>query len=511
MNSIISKYEKQIAGTISCFDRLIISGTLQTIAYDKNMSWYLYNNKIQIFGYTDFAQQIREKIKDAVMTVAERNNIKIQYLTSYRTRKEALVHEILETRGEEPGLVCIFSATEGCHTYRPFGNKEKGHPELKYTQGRCLHYYIYFIDPSLGLCYLRIPTYLPCRLQFYCNGHDILQREMDKENIEYVKEHNSFTRISDYDKAQELANLLDPKTIVDRLQKYVKALCPIENIFGDQYYWCVSQAEYSTDIIFKRSKTLTPIYNDLITTAMHSITIEDVCSFLGRHNTHNLTKEGGSSLKSVYEGRRLKHTYGKAAIKMYDKNETMIRIETTVNDPGMFVIYKKDQNGKAKSSPLRKGISNLMILAERMNSANKRYIHFISAIETREVGIRKLEQITQAAVVKSKRYRGFNFFRIDDNLILDVITRGNFTINGFRNADIRKHLTDKNTGQVSRIIKRLTSHKIIKKAAHSYKYYLTKRGAEVTLMGLKLKEMYLIPKLAYVKEEEYSGQNAQNF
>ncbi|MEQ6340844.1 MAG: hypothetical protein M3A44_04115 [Gammaproteobacteria bacterium] len=42
---------------------------------------------------------------------------------------------------------------------------------LRSTPGKCLHYYFYFIDEEVGLCYLRVPTWRPFRLQFYCNGH----------------------------------------------------------------------------------------------------------------------------------------------------------------------------------------------------------------------------------------------------------------------------------------------------------------------------------------------------
>lgn len=43
-------------------------------------------------------------------------------------------------------------------------------------------------------------------------------------------------------------------------------------------------------------------------------------------------------------------------------------------------------------------------------------------------------------------------------------------ISGFKNADLRKHLSNKNTGQVSAIIRRLRKHGIIKKVRHCYKY-----------------------------------------
>jgi len=57
---------------------------------------------------------------------------------------------------------------------------------LKFDQSKCLHYYFYFIDKELDLCYLRVPTWIPLRLQFYINGHNLLaHKQQVKETYKY--------------------------------------------------------------------------------------------------------------------------------------------------------------------------------------------------------------------------------------------------------------------------------------------------------------------------------------
>jgi hypothetical protein len=77
---------------------------------------------------------------------------------------------------------------------------------LKPDDGQCLHYYVCFIDEDPGLCSVRVPTWCPFRLQFYCNGHSVLARQMTKRNIEYRVLDNAFGWISDFDQAQKLAD-----------------------------------------------------------------------------------------------------------------------------------------------------------------------------------------------------------------------------------------------------------------------------------------------------------------
>lgn len=56
----------------------------------------------------------------------------------------------------------------------PWHDKKTGRTFLKPDSGRCLHYYFYFLDTVWGLCYLRVPTWCPFRLQCYFNGHNYL-------------------------------------------------------------------------------------------------------------------------------------------------------------------------------------------------------------------------------------------------------------------------------------------------------------------------------------------------
>jgi len=43
----------------------------------------------------------------------------------------------------------------------------------------------YFVDEDLGLCHVRVPTWLPCRLQICFNGHNWLAGQLSKLGIDY--------------------------------------------------------------------------------------------------------------------------------------------------------------------------------------------------------------------------------------------------------------------------------------------------------------------------------------
>ena len=114
--------------------------------------------------------------------------VTIEHIAKNHIRKEDIVARVLVVRGDRPGLVHIVSAMEACDTYKPWHGKHTHRTFLRPDTGKCLHYYFYFIDAKLGLIYLRVPTWCPFRLQFYCNGHSWLARQLPSRPGEFHPE-----------------------------------------------------------------------------------------------------------------------------------------------------------------------------------------------------------------------------------------------------------------------------------------------------------------------------------
>ncbi len=74
--------------------------------------------------------------------------------------------------------------------------------------------------------------------------------------------------------------------------------------------------------------------------------------------------------------------------------------------------------------------------------------------------------------------------------------RFHVVINGSRNKNLQNILPLARS-QVSRLIKRLNAHGLIKKDKGSYKYYSAKRGKETTIMVQKIKKTQVIPAFCY--------------
>ena len=498
---IPERYQEQISGVLSCYDRILLQGTLPGWCYDQGMTTFLYSKQIKIFDYPQFAQVLREKVRENAERIARDNGVEIEFIRKPNAfRKEKRIKDILKGRGEQPGLVHIISAMEACTSYKPWHDKKTGKTFLKYDSGKCLHYYFYFIDKTFGLCYLRVPTWAPFRLQFYLNGHNWLATKLTKRKIPYVLRENAFLSIEDFTKAQELSDSIKVSDLHRALDGFAQKYCPVFQEYGLTYHWSTSQVEYATDIVFKRQADLRLLYDQIVRTAIHSVKPENIATFLGRKLHANYQGDLGNNFNTRIQGTRIKHHMGASSIKMYDKFGIILRIETTSNDVSEFKQYREVQSRSGepinKIAPMKKNIYSLFELTAIFKASNRRYLEFISMFDDQSRGVKNLKRISQPVETDDRSYKGFNLFSPDDLKLFEVLARGEFNINGLQNKSLRKHISETNTAAMTRILKRLHLHGIIRKVGRTYKYYLSQLGKAVITAALSIRNMSVIPQLA---------------
>jgi len=311
-SALIERYSDRISGVLSCYDRVVVTGTLPTVCYADGMTRFLYARRIRIFDYPEFAMTLRDRVREAAASLAAEAGVAIEHVARSHIRKEAIVAEVLEQRGDHPGLVHVISSMEACDAYKPWHDKPAHKTYLRPHSGKCLHYYFYFMDAELGLVYLRVPTWSPFRLQFYCNGHSWLARRLAAEGIGFIAADNAFVRIDDWQGAQELADGFSPDRLHLVLDRYAAQCCPVLEVFGQTYHWSLMQVEYATDLVFRSAATLRPLYEQLTRQSVLSVKAEQIATFLGRQITPQLAQELGSQFSTRIEGTCIKHRFGNA-------------------------------------------------------------------------------------------------------------------------------------------------------------------------------------------------------
>jgi len=491
-----------LTGVLSGFDRLRLRGTLRNLFQPTVMEAYLNACHVLIKNFGVFAQGLTTRIKSAAYTRAEAAGRPFRYLPNSRISKEALARQIAHRDRLSSGLIAIFSALENCLSYSVRGDRQSKHIHLVLEPRKCLHLYHYFLHEELGLCHVRVQTWFPFTVDVCLNGRDRLARQMDAAGLAYRQRDNCFVWVEDPKRAQAL---LDEQLrtdwpgqlgqLLDQAHPLHREICrPI----AQTYYWTASASEYATDLLFRDPPTLAALYPRLVHHSLRTFASPDVMRFLG-HRTPtttgrvngNFTGEVISDLKHRPEGIRVKHSVNGNSVKMYDKEGSVLRIETTINKTEDFRVYRAKQgerHGAKAWRSLQRSVGELWRRAQVSAAANQRYLQALAAVTDKTPVGQASAGVCQPVMREGRRYRALNPWSPKDAALLAAVSRGEYTINGLRNRDLRRQLWPKagdprterqRAGAVTRQLRLLRAHGLLRKVSGTHRYVVTEAGRKI--------------------------------
>jgi hypothetical protein len=477
---------------LGCFERLVVTGTLTEVSHPEAMAAVLYRDEIRCFDIGQFAEPMRERIRENAIAQAREAGVEVENVSrSKGIRKAELVAKVLAGWGSHPGLVHVLSVVEACTTFKPLHDKTSGKTGLKMVPGKCGTCYFYLIDPDLGLMYVRVRTWLPCRLQIYFNVHYWLAAKLQAEGIDFEMEDKAFVKIADWKRAQELASRFSVREWEKKFHTLAARFAPVVEKFPRGYHWSVMQVEHSLDVVFKKREILAPLYEEISRQAVLAVRVPDMARFWGK--CYSPQAEAQSDFKTLVEGTRVKHALGRQSIKMYDKGGRVLRIEATSNDITFFRHHRKvvgrDGQEQYKMAELKKSIYSLSDVVGILGAVCRRYLDFIGTLEDQTKARLDLEHISSPVRDPLDRsWRGFNLFFKEDRNVLLAILHGEFFINGLSNKRLGVLMPDILSAQIARILRRLRLHNLIKRVGHTYRCYLTALGRRLITTCCKLQQ-----------------------
>lgn len=486
MERFVEKHQAQIAGTISCFDRILFKGHLP-LGWADAMERFISRQGLRIKDFAAFVSRHSERIKQHAKAMAERAGRPYIHLNG-PVRKENIARSIAQRDRITEGLVCILAAVEACHSFKlAYG---KGRPRLVSARRKCLCLYFYYVDREFGFMHVRITSWFPFMVQVCLNGHGWLARKLDRHGIGHRKLDNAFLAIDDPRRAQRLADAFVRKNWPRVLSALARRVNPLlrDLLRGMDYYWVTQQAEYATDVMFKNPAALAGLYDRLLRHATTCFSAEDVMTFLGRKLNGNFAGDVGNDCRRRWPGARVRHRMKENGIKMYDKHGCVLRVETTINRPSEFKVRRRGRRrGKCALGwfPMAKGVANLYRYVEVSRTANRRYLDALAVVSDPAPAHTQIHALAQPVRRRNRSYRGFNPAHADDVRLFAAVMRGEHLLTGFANRDIRPHLfaptrspaeSRRQAARASRLLKRLHMHGLIAKVQRSRRWRVTHKG-----------------------------------
>ena len=498
MKRFLERHRDRITGTLSGFDRMLFRGTLRSITHVKGLEIFLYSQHVLLKNFSQYVMSLSARLVEHAKQLASKAGRPYVYLPSSKDSKEELALQIAERDAIKQGLIVVFACVEPCQSFDLRKDAARKHLQLVAKERKCLHLYFYYLDREFGLMHVRLQSWLPFSIQVCVNGREWLARQMDRAGISYTKRDNCFTYIADQQRAQQLLERLTNRNFhpfLDALARKVNPwLDPQTGLDVRSYYWSGRQMEYATDVMFRDAASLAELYPLLLRHALFQFGSEEVMRFLQRRTNQRFAGEVSSDWQRRVEGIRVKHRVEENSIKMYDKQGSVLRIETTINNPRRFKVRRQGWcKGKAvmKWLPLRKGIADLRRRAELSRGANARYLEALAVVGLQTASYELLDRVSQR--VKAKRqYRALRPISPEDAGLFQVILHGEFALQGFRNRDLRQALgaddPQNTSARISRLLGLLRAHKLIFKVAKTNYYRITRKGHQVMGTALKFRQ-----------------------
>ena len=495
MNHFVARHSALVTSVLSGFDRLVFRGTLQPLVQPRGMHVFLHRAGVRLLDFGKLVQKTSEAVKAAAVAEAERGARPVVYLESSRTSKEDLARKLLtESPISKPGVVCAFKAIEPCMSFEYHRSPDPRERGLRLRPRKCLHVYQYLVHPSFGFMNARIQTWFPFNVQICLNGREWLARQLHRRNADCKRADNCFTWVANPELAQRL---MDEQLATDwpaALTDVARRLNPLHNdIFTAwpmDYYWSAYQTEWATDVVFQNPKALGSVYPALVRHAMHHFKSPDVMRFLGRKAHGCFTGEITTSFKDRPEGVRVKHWVRGNSIKMYDKAGSVLRVETTLARTKDFKVLRPPHDApdcELAWRPLRKGVADLHRRAEVSQRSNERYLDALAVVNAPTPTSEVFDSVSRRVVDGGRRFRALRIGDPGDLALLRGISRGEFATAGFRNRDLA-HLAGqlppnappearrRRAAKISRRLRLLRAHGIIRKIAKTHRYMVTERG-----------------------------------
>ena len=195
-------------------------------------------------------------------------------------------------------------------------------------------------------------------------------------------------------------------------------------------------------------------------------------------------------------GTRLKHRMTRNWLKMYDKFGLILRVETVINRPKEFWVYRTRYHRDGTTSqgcfPMTKDVGSLIHYQEQALACNRRYLDALAIVDDPAPAYQQLQQLTEPKRVAERSSAGFNPARREDVRLFAAVLDGDHIARGFRNKDIRAALfgttaptSSRQSAAVGRLLKRLHHRQWLAKIPRTRRWRVTEAGRRLLSLAIK--------------------------
>ena len=472
-----------------CFDRIVIHGYLSGLSRPEQVVHFFR----KVVGIPVLSKEILSQrtadYQNWVEAFARNHNIPIEWAEK-GVRKEDYVLPWLRrmTKRNAYGVYFIFKSMEQGPSFRvsvpKYPTKDPNHRILARQRSRFTHDYFYIRDEVLGPMVMRVATFFPFQTTYYLNGHNFIERELNRAQVGFRKNDNAFLAIDDVAALQAAADRLSPDIIRERLDYWTLILGPKFSVKERKRvklsrFYAISQIEYCRNFIFKRNFPIHKLFERGCELGLWRLTAHKITEIFGARLHRRLPGKLATVIDQIEHGHHVFRAYFKHAfLKQYEKFATFLRNELCSNNLNDF--------------GLKKGLDNLDAVRQTFKVITSRFAGFQAQWLNVHVDFPLLQRIALPITIGSVRYPGIKIHDRRVIRLLEVLLHGGTHVGGWTAKEIHQSvrttfgLSERSYGlnQLRYDLRKLKGHGLLERDGSRYAYRLTPKGVQVALLFL---------------------------
>jgi hypothetical protein len=472
-----------------CFDRIVIHGYLSGLSRPEQVVHFFR----KVVGIPVLSKEILSQrtadYQNWVEAFARNHSIPIEWAEK-GVRKEDYVLPWLRrmTKRNAYGVYFIFKSMEQGPSFRvsvpKYPTKDPNHRILARQRSRFTHDYFYIRDEVLGPMVMRVATFFPFQTTYYLNGHNFIERELNRAQVGFRKNDNAFLAIDDVAALQAAADRLSPDIIRERLDYWTLILGPKFSVKERKRvklsrFYAISQIEYCRNFIFKRNFPIHKLFERGCELGLWRLTAHKITEIFGARLHRRLPGKLATVIDQIEHGHHVFRAYFKHAfLKQYEKFATFLRNELCSNNLNDF--------------GLKKGLDNLDAVRQTFKVITSRFAGFQAQWLNVHVDFPLLQRIALPITIGSVRYPGIKIHDRRVIRLLEVLLHGGTHVGGWTAKEIHQSvrttfgLSERSYGlnQLRYDLRKVKGHGLLERDGSRYAYRLTPKGVQVALLFL---------------------------
>jgi hypothetical protein len=518
MDRLSDLYQDRLDGTYDCVDRIVLNAYFRPGHNPGGFRvWWRHLTGSDDGLDNAHLMRMAGRFSRRVRAYAKAHGIPV-IDCSVGDRKHELAEEHLARTTISEGVFLILVGRAQAPVWDVSG---KHHLERKRPMPYVNHYSFHIVDRDWGHVTIKISGHPPFPAQMIFNGHEWVACQARKDGIQFSKEGNCFTHISDPAALAAIADTLSDSRTIGRLSRvcerwiYSACLCFALDVeeqrqSGFRYQYSNYQLEYSRNLVFTVGGRMDQVFQALIDRSRTRLDLKTVKTILGytRRPQYRKRRQKAPAWevtveRPVYDLTIFKLHCGRLTLKIYTKGERVLRIEAMAHN--------------TQAVHRGRSLEQFPHIVCELRAILERFMDALSCVDRCFIGGETLDQLPTASQVGRTKVAGIDFNKPRTRWVTQAVLALAPTPRGFTASDLA-HQVQRLSGQpvsaygprrAAYDLKKFRAKQLVRRIDSTRRYEVVSNGLKTLTALTVLRDKVMTPLLA-AAEHAVPTRGAQN-